>query len=115
MERKASSSLRIQVLRDACCSQDDQMGPLEHVYELSPDAQLSDLVHAVTSSGFLQYSSTHTTLTGFFGDTPFVTVFSDYYRPGRLPEYAIPAVAALAPLIKGRMIEFRFGPQTRPT
>jgi hypothetical protein len=88
------------------------MGPLEYTCELPLDARVSDLVSAVISSGFLQYSSTHTTLTGFIGDTPFVTVFSEYYMPGRPPEYAIPAMEPMAPLINGQTLKFRFARTT---
>jgi hypothetical protein len=103
-----AGTMQVQVLRDACCSQDDQLGPLEKTYELSRDAEVSDLVRTVIGSGFLQYSSTHTSLTGLIGGIPFVKVFSGYHLPGKLPVYAMPAVTPLAPLIEGQAVEFRF-------
>ena len=101
-------NVQIRVLRDACCSQDDQLGPLETTYSFGMDATLSDLVRAVISSKFLQYSSTHTTLTGFIEGVPFVKVPSEYYLPGSAPEYSLPGDAPLATVVRGRAVEFRF-------
>jgi len=95
-------------MREACCAQDDQLGPLEATYDLADHLTLADLVQAVTSSRFLQYSSTHTTLTGFAGATPFATVFSGFYLPGRLPQFSLPATTPLADLLAKGSLTFRF-------
>lgn len=100
--------MQVRVLRDACCSQDDQLGPLEATYGFGTDATLADLVRVVVSSKFLQYSSTHTTLTGFIEGVPFVKVSSEYHVPGSTPEYSLPGVARLASVVAGKVVEFRF-------
>lgn len=101
-------NVQVQVFRDACCGQDDQLGPLEASYSFGVDATITDLVYAVVSSNFLQYSSTRTTMTGFIDGMPFVRVSSDYYVPGSTPEYSIPGDARLASLVTGKVVEFRF-------
>jgi hypothetical protein len=100
--------VQVQVLRDACCAQDDQLGPLEARYSFGVDATISDLVRTIVSSNFLQYSSTRTTLTGFIGGAPFVKVSSDYYVPGNSPEYSVPSDARLETHVIGKVVEFRF-------
>jgi hypothetical protein len=66
--------LKLRVEREACCSQDDQIGPLEASYDLRAGATIKDLVDAVVKSGFLQFSSTHTTMVGKLGNTDVVRV-----------------------------------------
>ena len=48
------SMVKIRVLREACCAQDDQLGPLETTCELVANATLSDLASAIVGSRFLQ-------------------------------------------------------------
>lgn len=102
--------MQVRVLRDACCSQDDQLGPLEATYSFGPGATLADLVTAVIDSPFLQYSSSHTTLTGFIAETAFVKVFSSFHLPGHAPEFLTARDALLERTVTGKVVEFRFGP-----
>lgn len=62
------------VYREAVCSADDQLGPLELTCMLPVDATLEQLVDAVRGAGFLQFSSTHRTITGRVGDAAVVCV-----------------------------------------
>lgn len=103
-----TSGLLITVSRDACCAQDDQLGPLKATYELETDATLADLVAAVTRSKFLQFSSSHTTLNGAFGGTPVVRVFSESYLPGRAPEFKAPPTTLVRELLAQGPMTFRF-------
>jgi hypothetical protein len=100
--------MRVSVTRDACCAQDDQIGPLEMSFELNADATLADLVRAVVSSKFLQYSASHVSLTGFIDESPVVAVPSEYYVPGASPVFLVSSSAPLAPLIKRSSVSFRF-------
>ncbi len=104
----AEPSLEIRVGRDACCAQDDQLGPLEATYSFAPNATLADLVRVVAASKFLQYSSSHTTLTGFIGQTAFVRVFSASHLPDRSPEFLTDGDAPLATAVAAGTVEFRF-------
>lgn len=101
-------ALQVRVLRDACCSQDDQLGPLEATYSFGAGATLADLVTAVIDSPFLQYSSSHTTLTGFIADTAFVKVFSRFHLPDQAPEFLAARDALLESTVTGKVVEFRF-------
>jgi hypothetical protein len=74
-----ATTVIVRVLRDACCAQDDQLGPLETTYDVRPDATLRDFVTSVADSGFLQYSASHTSMLGFIDGKEFVRVFSPYY------------------------------------
>jgi hypothetical protein len=100
--------LQVRVLRDACCAQDDQLGPLESTYSFGPGATLADLVATVVHSRFLQYSSSHTTLTAFIGTKAIVRVFSDSHLPGRAPEYLAASDTLLASAVAGSTVDFRF-------
>lgn len=100
--------MRVRVIREACCAQDDQLGPLEAGYDLPPGATVGDLVAAVVGSSFLQYSSSHVSLVGFVGARRLVRVFSAHYAPGRAPEFALPAGLPAAAVVGDRPVEFRF-------
>lgn len=92
----------IEVTREACCTQDDQIGPLEAIFEVPEDGTLGDLVRVVTASAFLQYSSTHTKLTAFGGERPLAHVFGD----GRDPDFIAPAEQPLRSVMGP--VSFRF-------
>ena len=100
--------MKIQVFRKACCSQDDQIGPLEATYVMSPDAVLKDLVDQIVASKFLQYSSSHTTMLGEVGPLQLVKVFSPYHAEGKPPEYLAPPDQRLRDLLLEEAVSFRF-------
>src|SRR5262245_45074050 len=100
--------MQVRVVRDACCSQDDQVGPLEAAYLLTLDATVIDLVRAVVDSGFLQFSSTHLCVTGSTSGVPFVTVCESDHGPRFAPQFLIPPETPLAPLVANCAVEFRF-------
>lgn len=54
--------MRINAIRQACCSADDQVNRLDAVYEVGDSTTLEELLRRILSSGFLQYSSTHNQL-----------------------------------------------------
>ena len=101
-------TVEVRVLREACCAQDDQLGPLEATYEVPQGATIGDLVLAIVESRFLQYSPSHTSLVGFVGGEQFVRVFSSYYAPGREPDFALPSAELVTTVIGNQPIEFRF-------
>lgn len=100
--------MHIRVLRDACCSQDDQIGPLEATYALGSDATLRDLVRAVVDSRFLQFSSSHVCLTASVSEVPLARVRVTDHGENFAPEFLVPAETLLSPLLQGRFVEFRF-------
>lgn len=90
--------MRVQVEREACCSQDDQIGPLTATYESPHHATLRDLVDDVLRSGFLQFSSTHTTMVGSIGATDVVRVLSSSFKAPRYVEPGDRPLGVEAPL-----------------
>jgi hypothetical protein len=70
--------MKFHVTREACCSQDDQLGPLAFVYELSVDTTLQNLTEAVIRSGFLQFTSTHSVMVGELRNDALVRVFGPH-------------------------------------
>ncbi len=99
--------MRIEITRDACCAQDDQIGPLEMAFEVAPDALLRDLVTIVVNAGFLQYSSSHVTMVGFAGKTEIARISSPYYTK-REPEYLLSPDLSISELLKNGQIHFQF-------
>lgn len=51
--------MRIEVTREACCSQDDQLGPLSLQIELPEESLIWELAREIGEANFLQFSSPH--------------------------------------------------------
>ena len=100
--------MRVTVLRDACCAQDDQLGPLEAIYEIEQATTIGELVAVVVGSRFLQYSGSHVSLVAFAGDRPLARVFSAYHAPDRSPEFNVPATSLVTDLVGNQAVHFRF-------
>lgn len=102
------SSMKFHVTREACCSQDDQLGPLAFNYELKADATLQDLTEAVIRSGFLQFTSTHSVMVGEVGNDALVRVFGPHSGPPQGPQYLKAADVPVRNLISPDRLHFRF-------
>lgn len=101
----AGAALQVTVARQACCSADDQAGPLEAVYALHEEAILADLVERIQASKFLQFSSTHNRLSGEVDGVCVVEVFAGW---GRGPQFHADPAERVAPLMAGRPLCFHF-------
>jgi hypothetical protein len=99
--------MRIEITRDACCAQDDQIGPLEMIFEIDPEALLRDLVTIVANAGFLQYSSSHVTMVGVAGKTEIARISSPYYTK-KEPEYLLSQELSISEVLKNGQIHFQF-------
>lgn len=51
--------MKIEVVREACCSQDDQLGPLATVVSIPEQGLVWELARATGEANFLQFSGTH--------------------------------------------------------
>jgi len=102
--------MQVRVFREACCAQDDQMGPLESTYRISSEATLKDLVEEIVESRFLQYSSSHIAMLGEVGRSGVgvVKVFSPYYCDGKEAQFLVPPEQRLGSLIGENALSFRF-------
>ena len=49
--------MKVLITRAACCSQDDQLGPLEIQLEVNEDVTFEELMQKIIKINFLQYSS----------------------------------------------------------
>lgn len=101
--------MKIDVHRQACCFQDDQIGPLDRQFELPADCTLRAFVQAVTDSRFLQFSSTHTTMSCRIGERGEV---ARVYGPGlwrvRRPVFRVDAEIPIDRLAAGGTVSFVF-------
>jgi len=57
--------MRIEVTREACCSQDDQLGPLSLQIELSEESLIWELAKEIGEANFLQFSSTRNVIDAY--------------------------------------------------
>jgi hypothetical protein len=100
--------MKITVHRQACCSQDDQCGPLEAEYSIESDASFSSLIQEIIKSGFLQFSSTHNRISGEVDNKKLVEIFSAYSPNAKQPEFDVAPGARATDLLSGKILSFRF-------
>jgi hypothetical protein len=100
--------MNITVRRQACCSQDDQMGPLEMKYTIEANSTFASLVHEIIKSGFLQFSSSHDRITGEADDKELVEVFSPYSMNTRQPEFKINPNMPVVDVLGDKSLAFSF-------
>lgn len=81
--------MNVDVRRDACCSQDDELGPLEMRFELPDDCSLQEFLMAVMDSRFLQFTSTHAEMSCRVSGTEVARLFSPYALPLRNAEFTV--------------------------
>lgn len=98
----------VRVLREACCAQDDQMGPLEATYEVAPASTFGDLIASIVDSRFLQYSSSHVVLQGEVDGVPVVRVFSAHYTRNRPAEFFVDPGRPVDHVVGSKSLTFRF-------
>ena len=100
--------MKITVHRQACCSQDDQVGELEAEFSIDPDTTFSSLVQEIVKSGFLQFSSTHNQIAGEVEGKSLVEVFSPHTVNPKLPEFKVNPSATVVELLGEKVLSFRF-------
>lgn len=64
----------VHIIREACCSQDDQLGPLEIQLEFDENATLEQVIKEICRLKFLQYSSSHNHMIGRTDDQKIVEI-----------------------------------------
>lgn len=100
--------MKISVLRQACCAQDDQIGPLEADYDVDETCRLNEFMDAVERSGFLQFSSTHAQMSCRIGGRKVGTVFGSGYLVRRKPVHAIDPATLIRDIPSDGAVEFVF-------
>ena len=64
----------VHIIREACCSQDDELGPLEIQLEFDENATLEQVIKEICRLKFLQYSSSHNHMIGRTDDQKIVEI-----------------------------------------
>lgn len=64
----------VHIIREACCSQDDQLGPLEIQLEFEENVTLEQVIKEICTVKFLQYSSSHNHMLGRADDQKIVEI-----------------------------------------
>ena len=64
----------VHIIREACCSQDDQLGPLEIQLEFEENVTLEQVIKEICTVKFLQYSSSHNYMLGRADDQKIVEI-----------------------------------------
>ncbi|WP_371436612.1 hypothetical protein [Polaromonas sp.] len=100
--------MKVKVHREACCAQDDQLGPLENNFELADDCTVADFIDAVVSSRFLQFSSTLTRMVCRVADKEFAILFSPHEAPAREPQFRVSPHGAIKKLATTLIFNFVF-------
>jgi hypothetical protein len=100
--------MKIAVHREACCSQDDQMGPLDMAFELDAQCRLDAFLIAVMGARFLQFSSSHTEMSCRAAGVEVARVFSPYTEPRRATAFVAAPDALLQSLAPGGAVDFIF-------
>lgn len=100
--------MKIHVVREACCSQDDQIGPLEMTFDVKPDCRLDEFISTVQRSGFLQFSSSHCEMRCRFAGREVARVFSPYRLIGRKTRFAIDPGTPVRNIPSRGIVEFDF-------
>ena len=66
--------MKVLITRTACCSQDDQLGPLEIQFEVNEYVTFEELMQKIITINFLQYSSSDH-MVGIVGCNKIVEIF----------------------------------------
>jgi len=100
--------MKITVYRQACCSQDDQLGPLKAEFNIGANTTISSFIQDVVKSNFLQFSSSHNRITGEIDGKEIVVVFSKNFTNNRQPEFKVSPGTPAIDLLNEKEISFYF-------
>ena len=95
----------IEVTRHSVCAADDQTNPLTLTIRAHDSESLQSFVVRVISRNFLQFSSSHKTITGFAAGQPIVKVHSDF-SSGHRPEFLISPDTSVEACLPNGLLEF---------
>jgi hypothetical protein len=97
-------TMKISVTRQAVCAADDQLNELVIYLEIADGSTLRECVTQVERANFLQFSSSHSVITGYMDGKPAVRIFS-----GTDLEFLMTEDMEIAPSIGSTNLVFRFG------
>jgi hypothetical protein len=97
----------IEITRHAVCAADDQTNSLTLKIQVPGLESLQDLVTRIIGHSFLQFSSSHSTITGFASGQPIVRVHADF-SCGHRPEFLIPPDTSVETCLPSKLLEFEW-------
>ena len=103
-----AEDMKLAVHRQACCSQDDQLGPLDMDFELDASCRLDALLATVMGARILQFSTSHTDMSSRAEGRELARVFSHNAVPQRATAFVAPPDALVQSLAAAGAIEFVF-------
>jgi len=95
----------IKVTRHSVCAADDQTNPLTLTIQAPGPESLEAFVARILSRNFLQFSSSHSIITGFASDQPIVKIHSDF-SSGHRPEFLIAPDTSVEACLPNGLLEF---------
>ena len=99
--------MNLEITRQACCAQDDQLGPLTLNLQSSDLSTIQDLAKAIGESGFLQFSGTHNLIVVCSGGVELLSIPS-LGNESRSVEYAVNKFDLAANHIKSCLVECKW-------
>ena len=93
----------IEVTREAVCAADDQLNPLVLMVPVDDSERLRGLMARILSRPFLQFSSSHTCITGLACGEPLVRVHADAVSGHRFEFLVAPETTVTACLPDHRL------------
>ena len=99
--------MNVKITRQACCAQDDQLGPLTLNLELPESSTIQDLAKSLGESGFLQFSSTHNLIVAYSAAVELLSIPSLSNEPCSV-EYAVNKFELAESYIKNGLVECKW-------
>ncbi|MFT3760815.1 hypothetical protein [Thauera sp.] len=97
----------IKVTRDSVCAADDQTNPLTLTIQVPGSESLQSLVTRIIYRNFLQFSSSHSTITGFVSGQPIVRVHANF-SSGHQAEFLISPTSSVESCLPDGLLEFEW-------
>ena len=99
--------MKIEIIRDAVCAADDNLGPLMLEVDVTSDDTIEDVINKIKKSKFLQFSSSQTSITGYINNVAFAKLH-DEYNSKKPTEFYVSPDSRFLNMSGYESIEFRF-------
>ncbi|MDE1233352.1 hypothetical protein [Vibrio aestuarianus] len=99
--------MNINIVREACCSQDDQCGVLMIKLPLSVSTTIQELAQEIGEVGFLQFTSTHNVIFAYSGNKALFSIPAKSFTNPSV-EYFVPKTGLVQEYVVGLTINFKW-------
>ena len=100
--------MKVTIFREACCYQDDQVGPLDAEFIVEANETFFSLIQKIINSGFLQFTSSHSRITGEIDERDLVEIFSTYDEKAGQIEFKVNPNTPAVDLLNEKVLSFYF-------